>query len=188
MNTRLAEPNEERGRVSALRRDGVLDYQTVVEPRLPVLEESITQLRPGPPAVDVAVVASDKVWAISAQIHASSVGVTIMDPAFVAFLSWAGADECHVNGELARPTNIYMPGAQGGFHIHGGRRETIGVAFCRNQFIDTVAALRGIGPEDVTLDARALELAPRAAAGFRARLVELLDQSWGGGRSAQPVV
>jgi AraC-like DNA-binding protein len=125
---------------------------------LPVLEESVTQLRPGPSHIDVTLATANDVHLVRARVLAPSVGVTIMNPACVAFLSWMEADGCRINGDVAQPTNLYFQGDRDGFHISGGRRDTIGVAFHRDRLVETLAALRGMGPEDVALDSHVLPL------------------------------
>jgi AraC-like DNA-binding protein len=167
--------------VSALQKESVLDYRGVVEPILPVREESVTQLGPGPSEVDVSIVSSNDVHLLRARVHAASVGVTVLDAAYVAFVSWAGADECLINGESAQPTHLYMTGKGDSFHIVGGRRDTIGVAFPRESLVATLAALRGEGPEDVVLDAAVLEMTANVGLSIRKRLVEQAEE-----RSADP--
>lgn len=176
VSMRTEHPEAQHNAETTVSRRGVLDLRSLVEPKLPVLEQSRVQVRPGPAALDVQILSSDKVWALGVRHYVASVGVTVLEPGFTAFMSWAGTEECRINGEPARPTNLYMPGAQNGFRVLGGCRETIGVAVRRNQLTDTVAALRGVDPDEVALDLRSLELTPRTAIRFRTRLVGLLRQ------------
>ena len=164
--------------------DEVPDYQGLVQPKLPVLEASVTMLGRGPDPSDMTLVSSEKVTAIATRNQARSVGITIMKPAYFAFASWAGTEECRINGELAEPTKIYRQGWQDGFHIHGGNRKTIGIAVLRSDLVETIAALRGVGPEDVQLGHSALDLSPGAATRFRARLVELMRNAYERGRQS----
>ncbi|WP_425607283.1 helix-turn-helix domain-containing protein [Roseibium sediminicola] len=53
----------------------------------------------------------------------------------------------------------------------------MGAAVCRDDLIGAVAALRGIGPEDVLLNQSALELLPEAAARFRVNIKGCLDRT-----------
>jgi len=158
------------------RRSDVGAYRQLIEPTVPVLEESITQLKPGPTSIDVAIAQLDSVSILRARILSPSVGVTILKPSAFAFLLWVGTDACRINGQRAQASKVYMPGAQQGFHICGGQRETIGVAVSRRQLIETVAALQGVHAEDVVLDAHALELPPAVAAQLRRGVSRILEQ------------
>lgn len=60
----------------------------------------------------------------------------------------------------------------------------MGIAVLRKELVETVAALRGVGPEDVTLEHSALELSPAAATRFRTRLVELIGNASKRGRQS----
>ena len=161
---------------STLHRDAVADYQSLLAPRIPIVEATQIQLEPGSPP-DLTLVASHSVCALLADVHAASVGVTVMEPDYFSFALWAGEEACRLNGEPARATTLYTQGAQDGFHISGKARRTLGIAVLRNELRETLAALRGVGPEDVALDDRCLELPPEAAARFRKSLVDLVIQA-----------
>ena len=62
----------------------------------------------------------------------------------------------------------------------------MGIVVRRNELIKTLAALRGVGPEDVLLDRAALELSPEAAIRFRYGINGILRRTAGPkpGRSA----
>lgn len=162
--------------VSAWRRNNARDYAPV-EHGLPVREESITQIGTGEFLTDSALVSSRDTALYRVQVGVRSVGVTVLDPDYLAFVipvSWQG--EYILNGEAARSTRIYMPGDSKSFYIRGDSRETFGVVLRRDQFIETVAALRGIGPEDVNPNETAIELTSAAANILRMRLAMILDQ------------
>jgi len=162
--------------VSAWRRNNARDYAPV-EHGLPVREESITQIGTGEFLTDSALVSSRDTALYRVQVGVRSVGVTVLDPDYLAFVipvSWQG--EYILNGEAARSTRIYMPGDSKSFYIRGDSRETFGVVLRRDQFIETVAALRGIGPEDVNPNETTIELTSAAANILRLRLAMILDQ------------
>ena len=173
-------------RATIFRRNGVLDYRTLVEPVLPVREVFVTQLEPGPSHVDVRLLRTENVAVVSARVFAKSTGVMILEPGYVGFGSWFGGTDCHINGERARATQIYLPGAQDGFYFRGGPRETTGVALRRKLLVDTVAALSGVDPEDIDFDLRVLDLMPPAAERFRAGLSTLVWQACGSGLKTPP--
>jgi AraC-like DNA-binding protein len=165
--------------VPSWQREGLLDYASV-RPHLPVLEESITPVGPSSFAVDVAIASTDAVSLVRAQITARSVGVTVLDPAYTGFLiPLRTTGECHVNGEAVTPSAIYMPGSEGELYVRSAGRDVIGVAVLRDRLIETIAALRGVDPDDVTLDDRKLELAPATVSKLHARLAAILAESVG---------
>lgn len=169
--------NNTRDKGSGMPRDRLCDYAPVKQ-GLPVREESVTPLRPGPFIADATVASVDDVGLLRARIGIAAVGVTILDPTCIGFaipVSWAG--EYVLNGETVNASALYTPGDLDSVHVHGGSRDTLGVILPRDRFIETVAALRGVGPEDVTLKARALQLTPAAGAKVRQRIAILLEEA-----------
>lgn len=162
------------GTISAFQLDEVSDYQSTAEPLLPVSEASVVQLRPGPAPTNLVLFSSEKVGVLGLQHHVASVGVIITKPDWFSFMWWDGREDCRINGEPARSTVLYAQGTHDGFYATGGARRTMGIAVRRNDLIETVAALRGIDPEDALLDRTALELSAEASARFRAGLDVLL--------------
>jgi len=96
--------------------DRLQDYGRVQQ-RGPVIEESVTQLGTGSYAARAAIVAAGDVVLFRAQQpDVRSVGVTMLDPAYVAFAipeSWEG--EYVLNGHAASASSIYLPAAGGTF-------------------------------------------------------------------------
>jgi len=170
-------PDIQHDHVSAWQRNNARDY-TPVEHGLPVREESITQIGTGEFLTDSALISSRDTALYRVRVGVRSVGVTVLDPDYLAFaipVSWQG--EYIINGEAARSTRIYMPGDSKSYYIRGDSRETFGVVLRRDQFIETVAALRGVGPEDVYLNESAIELTSAAANILRLRLTTIFDQN-----------
>jgi len=159
------------------RHDGARDYAPA-EHGLPVEAESITQIGPGEFVVDSALIGTSDTALLWVRHRILSVGVTVIHPDTITFaipVSWRG--EQLINGEAARSDRIYMPGPSDSYHIRGGNREIFGAVLRRDQFIETVAALRGVGPEDVKLDDYALQLTPVAADILRRQLAALRDSN-----------
>lgn len=153
------------------------DYSPV-QTRLPVLEESITQIAPGRFAVDVAIVSADDVTLYKGHHSVPSVGVTVMDPAYMAFVvarSTSG-EECLINGEPASNSTLHMPGPEGSFHVRGSGREVIGITVRRDDFAEMIAALRGIDLDEVTLADHVLEFAPGVVPRLHAILANIADE------------
>lgn len=162
------------GNILAIQRDEVSDYRSLVEPLLPVSEASMLQLRPGPEPSNVSVFSSEKISILGVRVHAASTGVVILKPDCFSFMWWDGREECRINGEPTRRTLLHAQGEQDGFHATGGARRTMGIAVRRDDLIETLAALRGVGPEDVLLKRTALELSTKAADRFRTGIEALV--------------
>ena len=159
---------------SAIREETVLDYRGTAESLLPLSEASVVQLKPGPEPTDLAAFSSPTVSVLGLRHHAASIGVIVLNAGWFGFMWWDGTEDCRINGEVAQRTLIYTQGKQDGFHAAGGARQTMGVAVRRAEFIEALAALRGVGPEDVQLERSALQLSPDAATHFRAAVGLLL--------------
>jgi AraC-like DNA-binding protein len=163
--------------------DGLQDYGGV-QRQLPVIEESITQLDAGPFSAQAAVVSAGDLVLYRARPDVRSVGVTVLDPTYVGFaipISWEG--EYIINGRAAMASSMYLPAAGGVVYIRGGRRDTLGVIARRRKLIETIAALRGVNPDEVVLDDSPHELHPLGAGSLRRRLLAMLDAHCGGGSS-----
>ena len=171
---------------SYLSQNRLADY-TRVKAYLPVVEESMTQLGAGKAAVNVAVASAEGVSLLRVRPTALSVGVTIMDPAYTAFIFVAPrSGECLINGQLATPSTIHMPGVRGSLHIRGADRDVVGVAVPRRRLVETVAALRGVDPEDVALDEAVLQLSAPTVTRMHAQLAATLDRYCRGNSPATP--
>ena len=153
---------------------GLPEYSPV-EARLPVVENSVIQVGPGPFSAAATIVANEEVTALHSSVSARSIGVAVAKPGFTGFflpLHWVG--DLRINGVTATPTAIHMPVADDSMYICGGQREQLGCLLPRERFIETVAALQGVDPDKVTLHDRSLELAPRASSAARKGLAAII--------------
>ncbi len=155
------------GRVATVFTDKVVDYRGTAEPLLPVVEASITHLKPGPGPSRLEIFSSDKVSALRVNHNVASVGVVIVRPDCFGFMWWDGAEDCRINGATADRSVLYAQGEQDGFHAAGGARRTGGIVVRRDHLVAALAALRGVGPEDVHLAPSALKLTDAVATGYR---------------------
>lgn len=155
------------GTYSAVHSEKVEDYSGTAEPLLPVLEVSATQLAPGPPPSNVGIFSSDKVNILAVHFNAPSVGTVIIKPECFGFMWWDGPEECRINGVHTERSLLHTQGEQDGFHAVGGKRRTAGLTVRRDDLISALAALRGVGPEDVHLGRAALRLSDAAAQRYR---------------------
>ncbi len=158
-------------------RGEVTDYSGSTEPVLPVYEVSNIRLKHGPALTNLSILSSEKVAVLGAQHHVESVGVVVLRPEYFGFMWWDGQAECRINGAPARRNLIYPYGKQDGFHATGGARRTMGMALRKTHLMETLAALRGVGPEDIRLDGKLLRLSEQEATRFRIHMETLFKQS-----------
>ena len=155
-------------------RYGLPDH-TPIGTRLPVLENTVTQIATGPYICGATIVSNGEVTAVHALVKPQSIGRMLFKPGFTGFyvpLRWAG--DLKYNGVMATPTAIHMPVDDVYYHIRGGEREMVGCILPRTHFIETVAALRGVDPDPLALHEGALELAPEASSGVRKGLAAIV--------------
>jgi AraC-like DNA-binding protein len=162
---------------STWHRTGLPDHAPIAA-RLPVAENSITQVGEGPHVSGATIVSNTEVTVAHSWIQTDSVGTLVLKPGLTGFfapLSWKG--DLRVNGVMASATAMHMPDDGFSYHIRGRQREILGCVLPCDPFIETVAALRGVGPETLTLRDRALELAPAQGLRLRRGLSAILDEA-----------
>ena len=164
---------------SAVHQETVSDYSGTAESMLPLEEASVVQLQPGPAPTNLEILSSEKASVLGLHHHVASVGVAVVKPDRFGVMWWDGKKECRINGQTAQRELIYAQGEQDGFHVSGGARKTMGLIVCRDDLVNTLAALRGVGPEEVRLKRSALALSPAAVRRFRSDVDELLTNSLG---------
>ena len=170
---------DERGRkqkLSVWQLHDVPDYAPI-EAKMPVVENAVTQVAPGPFVASARIVSNGVVSAVHTSVTAQSVGSIILKPGFTGFLlplRWAG--EFILNGALATPNTIHAPVDEVSMHTRGGQREQIGCVLPRARFVETVAALCGADPDTFVLHEGALELAPKASRRLRNQLLAIVDR------------
>jgi AraC-like DNA-binding protein len=143
---------------------GLPDY-TPIERRLPLLENSVIQVRPGPFVAGAKIISGGGATVIRSFVKPHSVGVIVLDPSTVGFLvplRWA--DSFRIDGVAAAPNMMHMAGEGDVAHTRGGQREQFGCILNRARFVETVSALRGVDPDELPLTERALAMAPNAYA------------------------
>lgn len=149
------------------------DYNPV-EKGMPVKEESVTLIEAGEFTGDSALIATDEAALFRSVWCLRSVGTTVVDPDWISFampVSWSG--DLTFNGEAASATRVVMPTDE--LYVQGGRRTIVGVILDRGRFIKTVAALQGVGAEDVRLAENAFELDPEAAKRLHKSFLGMFD-------------
>lgn len=143
---------------------GLPDYNPIGR-RLPLLENSVVQVRPGPFVTGAKIISGGGATVIRSVVKPHSIGVIVLDPSMVGFLvplRWA--DGLRIDGVAAAPNVMHMAGDSGAVHTRGGQREQFGCILPRASFIETVSALRGVEPDELPLTERALPMAPNAYA------------------------
>lgn len=146
-----------------------------------VREETIVQTGQGELAVNTRMCRVHDVSLVEVGVGVESVGVTVLDPNYVAFalpVSWSG--EFLVNGVPASTSDLFMSGDLDGFHLRSKSRVTIGVIIPRLAFAETIAALRGVSVDNLKLNDRTLQMDRAAGAWVRARIAAILVEVCGG--------
>ncbi len=154
---------------------GLPDYAPVGT-WLPVVESSLTQIAPGPVVTGATIVSNAEVTAIRTFLKPRSIGFNLIRHCHIGFfipLHWVG--DLRINGVIAMPHAIHMPVDDVSMHIRGGQREQLACLLPRTRFIETVAALRGVDPDQQALHEGALELAPEASSRVRNGLAAIID-------------
>ena len=131
--------------------DNILGFREVRR-RLPIKTESLTQLGRGVLHAEATVLSGPD--AALYYAHVGGVSSTLADlnseyTGIVVPITWRG--EFVINGELVRPSSVYLPADETLFQAHGNERTTLAAALPRQSFIATVAALGGVTPDDVRL-------------------------------------
>ena len=161
--------------ISALRGKNMAGLREVRQ-RLPIRAESLTQLGRGALRADATVVAGSKVTLYYAQVGTRCATMADLNPDYTGFvipISWRG--RFAINGEQVNATSVYMPADNTLFQASGDERTTVAIAVPREDFIATVAALRGIDPDDVQFDSGVLEASPKVIAAARRGLRTTLE-------------
>jgi len=161
--------------ISALRGQNMVGLREVRQ-RLPIRAESLTQLGRGALRADATVVAGTSVTLYYARLGTRCGTMADLNPDYTAFvipISWRGTFV--INGEQVNATSVYMPADNTLFQATGDERTTVAIGVPRDDFIETVAALHGIGPDDVQLDSGALRTSPEALTPARRGLTTLLE-------------
>lgn len=182
--TKTSDTNE--NRVIACR-DSASPVYAPVKAGIPLKESSFVQIGRGEHVVDVSMATVGDIGLLRTGIGVEAVGINVLNPNYIGFalpVTWSG--DYLVNGELANKSSIYMPGDLDSFHLRSKSRVTLGVTMPRSPFIETIAALRGVGTEDIMLNDRELHLSDAAGVEVRARLTAIINEACSGrGKSLQ---
>ena len=172
---KVPEVDEESSRVGArVVHVGARSCQVVAR-TLPVSEFVFTQLGPGRFEIDSATAFADEVSLTRMYVEPLAAGAVVPDPAYVAFLLPLRSKGPYLfNGVELTPSSLCVAGGRNGYHTHGVGRESITVGLPRSRLTATIAALRGVDPEEVRLDDRVLNLPPPVTARLRERLASII--------------
>ena len=142
---------------------------------LPVRTDALTQLGRGKFNAKVTVASGEDAAVSHAVVGTRSSALTDLHEDYTAFLipiAWDG--KLVINGEEATPTSIYMPVANTLYQVYGEAREILAVGIPRDDFIATVAALRGVGRDAVQIGEGGIGIAPALMAQTRQQLAKIL--------------
>ena len=152
---------------------------------LPVVENSVAQITPGESTYSATLLSNGAETVGQAFLSSRSIARTVLKQGTIAFyvpLRWKG--DLKFNGVLVSPHSIHAPVDDVHYHICGQEREIAGCIFPRARFIETVAALRGVAPDEVALPSRALELTPAGIARLRTQMTAIVAQARRAGAGA----
>ena len=157
-----------------------------VYPILPLLgarEAVIIQTGPGRLVRKADFLAHGAITLYRSDIGAASVGMTAGVPGYLTFLlpiRWDG--EYLLNGFAADLGSIFVNdwAAQGSIHISGAERTTLSVTLQRDRVADSLAALRGVDPDDLPAFVGPIRFEPETGISIRNQLAGLLDGSLNG--------
>jgi AraC family ethanolamine operon transcriptional activator len=144
---------------------------------MPVAEDWLTQVGRGPSSWSASAVTSGDVLLLEQHNPALSVGGAVMHPDHVAIivpLRWEG--EYLVNGQPLAPNAVFLTSRPSGYASRGSGRVLIAATLPRDPLTRTLAALRGVGPEDVEIPDGILDLPPAAMARLRTVLPTLVSR------------
>jgi AraC-like DNA-binding protein len=144
----------------------------------PLIEESFTPLSRGPHDARGTIVSSGDVSIFDSIMEGRSIGVSVVDPAYLAFvvpISHEG--EYVLNGAAIPVTGIHLLVHAEPLYVRGGNRRTLGILLPEKQFVETVAALTGVAEDSLRLSCGLLRLPTVAAQATRDRLLAIRARS-----------
>lgn len=147
---------------------------------MPVSEYFYTPLSPGRFEIDATIAFAAHAVLNRTRIEALCAGVVVPDPAYVVFLvplRWKG--RYLFNGADVTPTSLCFSGGHDGYHTCGAGREGLAIGLSRVRLAETVAALRGVHPDELRFGDGVLQLAAPAIAVLRRRLAAIHAQCSG---------
>jgi len=180
------QPSAKENAFSSKQRDELTTYDPASQ-GLKVKEDEILPLVPGPFEFRAKIVVLGSISLLGVHVGGKAVGTTVLHPDYLGFaipVSWTS--DYFINGEPADPTSLFMGADNSYIHIRGGRRYTLGVVLPRTPFIETIAALRGAKPEQLTAADRLLTHTPAAASELRRRIEVIINASCADHTPARP--
>ena len=144
----------------------------------PLIEESFTPLSRGPNDARGTIVSSGDVSIFDAIMQGRSIGVSVVDPAYLAFvLPVSHEGEYVLNGAAIPVSGIYMLVRAEPLYVRGGDRRTLGILLPAKRFVETVAALTGVAEDSLRLSCGLLRLPTVVAQATRDRLLAIRAMS-----------
>ena len=147
---------------------------------LPVSEFFFTQLGPGRFGIDSAIALVDDIVLTRTRVATMVAGTVVPNSPVVAFLLPLRWDDRYVfNGVRLTASSLCLAGGRNGFFTQGGSRESVNIGLPRSRLTATIAALRGVDPDEIRLDDRVLNLPWSVADRLRERLTAIVAPSSG---------
>lgn len=155
-----------------------IEYHRIAA-RLPVSEITLTKLKPGKFTVDARVTRGNDIFVLRNR-HGTelSAGVNVLEKDYMALVTFLSAENgCRINGTTIQPSAVYAMDEGESVYIRGGSRDTIGIGLRRSTFVEMIAALQGVDPEDIVVPTNDLGLLPPQRRQLQQRFKQILKQS-----------
>ena len=154
-----------------------IEYHRVAT-KFPVTEITLTKLKAGKFTVDARVALGDDIFVLRNR-HGTelSAGVNVLEKDYMALVTFLSAENgCRINGTTIQPSAVYAMDEGESVYICGGSRDTIGIGLRRSTFVEMIAALQGVDPEDIVVPTNDLGLLPPQRRQLQQRLRQILKR------------
>lgn len=145
---------------------------------VPAVENTLTQLGPGPLVCDVALATCSQAAAIRVSTQQECLGTTVLRSDRIGLLvplSWLGS--YRVDGHDVEGDQAFLVDSPNGFFNRGKQRVFYALVVERQPFVDTLAALCGAHNEDIRLGSGKLQLPAGESRRLNRELSETLDHA-----------
>lgn len=161
-----------------------IDYHRIAS-KFPVTEITLTKLKAGKFTVDARVAIGNDIFVLRNRHNTElSAGVNVLEKDYMALVTFLSAENgCRINGTTIQPSAVYATDDGRSVYICGGSRDTIGIGLRRSTFVEMIAALQGVDPEDIVVPTNDLGLRPYQRRQLQQRFRQILKRGDAGDTS-----
>jgi len=127
---------------------------------LPVQEDCINQLEPGDMVCHTDGVANARVGLVGMDIRRRTIGWTAVKAGYVGMVVPVRGREFSLSNQPVKPDRIFVSRAEEAVLFRGERRSFFGITIQQAFLEQTIAALRGVDPDEVRISNGMLRLPP----------------------------